>query len=96
MNPAAIPHDQIPKTCACKWVPLGNGLWERTSEPLPGFAGCIFNHELAGLKRMTVPQLRRLARELGLSSITRLDKHGQLVSAIAKVMADRRAQSAKP
>jgi Rho termination factor-like protein len=84
MHEAAIPHSQIPEACTCKWVPIGNGLWNRTDEPFPGFEGCTFDHERAYLEGMTVEQLRGLARNMGLSSTTRLNKQRELVAAIAR------------
>jgi len=86
MRPAPIPHKHIPKTCTCQWVPVGNGLWERTNTPFPGLPVCRVDHELLALEHMSTKQLRGLARDVGLSSTTRLQKKTELVAAIAKAM----------
>ena len=79
-----LPHDRIPQSCTCKWVPVGNGLWKRTGKPFPGLPRCSFDHEVARLRKMTVVELRELAREMGLSSTTRLERREELVVAIRK------------
>ncbi len=52
-----LPHDRIPQSCTCKWVPVGNGLWKRTGKPFPGLPRCSFDHEVARLRKMRYVRL---------------------------------------
>ena len=87
----ALPHDRIPESCTCQWIPVGGGLWERTGKTFPGLPQCSFDHEAARLRGMTVVELRALARGMGLSSTTRLENRGQLARAIGRMMQDSNA-----
>jgi hypothetical protein len=79
-----IPHSHIPKQCTCKWAPVGNGLWEHTDKTFPGLPECRIDHQLVALQHLSVTELRALARDLGLSSTTRLERRDELALAIAK------------